>query len=99
MLTQHCGVSSWSCVMEDKICIWHCFLVDKGSDRYASPDTGRAEGECLYRRQIMHFHFSLDFFTNDSILQNDVPKSICSIELHVYIALSVSCIQYKSRGR
>ena len=25
----------------DKICIWHCFLVDKVSDRYASPDTGR----------------------------------------------------------
>ena len=36
----------------NKICIWHCFLVDKGSDRYASPDTGRAEGECLYRRQV-----------------------------------------------
>ena len=36
----------------DKICIWHCFLVDKGSDRYASPDTGQAEGECLYRRQV-----------------------------------------------
>ena len=35
---------------DDKICIWHCFLVDKGSDRYASPDTGQAEGECLYRR-------------------------------------------------
>ena len=33
-------------------CIWHCFLVDKGSDQYASPDTGRAEGECLYRRQV-----------------------------------------------
>ena len=30
--------------MHGKICIWHCFLVDKGSDRYASPDTGRAEG-------------------------------------------------------
>ena len=35
-------------VLSDTICIWHCFLVDKGSDRYASPDTGRAEGECLY---------------------------------------------------
>ena len=43
----------------DKICIRHCFLVDKGSDRYASPDTGRAwyRSEPLSTKKQCHMHF------------------------------------------
>ena len=62
-----------------KIYIWHCFLVDKGSDRYASPDTGRAEGEFLYLAtswshilQMLYKCFVLTGFRRPNLTSTDV---------------------------
>ena len=53
-----CWVDMVHDFVADTICIWHCFLVDKGSDRYASPDTGRkAVPYAFYRTTTNMFNW------------------------------------------
>ena len=70
-----CWVDMVHDFVADTICIWHCFLVDKGSDRYASPETGRAEGECLYRRHVPIWAF---------IDQKAVPYAFYRTTTHMF---------------
>ena len=51
--------NSIACIyMFNKICIWHCFLVDKVSDRYASPSARPVAATAFIdQKAVPYMHF------------------------------------------